>query len=144
MVIHINEKLPFVRRVDIELNVTDTCHRYLRTWRFCFDECSCSLLTTTKKQLFFSQCFQKFITQFYKLVWSCLPFIRSGQNHPSRHSERGKKTRQAEEEVGRQHQGMDRPGARQVPESREEQGKVEEMIAKSSVVPQRPSLLRDR
>ena len=28
----------------------------------------------------------------------------------------GKKTRQTEEEVGRQHQGMDRPGVRQVPE----------------------------
>ena len=28
----------------------------------------------------------------------------------------GKKTRQAEEEVGRQHQGMDRPGVRQVSE----------------------------
>ena len=31
-------------------------------------------------------------------------------NHLARHSERGKKTRQTEEEVGRQHQGMDRPG----------------------------------
>ena len=37
-------------------------------------------------------------------VWSCLPFIRSGQNHLARHGQRGKKTRQAEEEVGRQHQ----------------------------------------
>ena len=44
------------------------------------------------------------------VVWSCLPFIRSGQNHFARHSERGKKTRQTEKEVGRQHQGMDRPG----------------------------------
>ena len=43
------------------------------------------------------------------VVWSCLPFIRSGQNHFARHSERGKKTRQTEEEVGTQHQGMDRP-----------------------------------
>ena len=49
-------------------------------------------------------------------VWSCLSFIRSGQNHLPRHSERGKKTRQTEEEVGRQHQGMDRPGVCQVPE----------------------------
>ena len=32
------------------------------------------------------------------VVWSSLPFIRSGQNHLARHSERGKKT---EEEVGR-------------------------------------------
>ena len=46
------------------------------------------------------------------MVWSCLPFIRSGQNHLKRHSEREKKTRQTEEEVGRQHQGMDRPGGR--------------------------------
>ena len=30
----------------------------------------------------------------------------SGQNHFERHSERGKKTRQTEEEVGSQHQGM--------------------------------------
>ena len=36
-------------------------------------------------------------------VWSCFPFIGSGQNHLARHSERGKKTRQTEEEVGRQH-----------------------------------------
>ena len=38
------------------------------------------------------------------VVWSCFPFIRSGQNHLARHSERGKKTRQTEEELGRQHQ----------------------------------------
>ena len=50
------------------------------------------------------------------VVWSCLPFIESGQNHLSRHNERGKKTRQTEEEVGRQPEGMDRPGVRQVPE----------------------------
>ena len=30
--------------------------------------------------------------------WSYLPFIRSGQNHLARHSEKGKKTRQREEE----------------------------------------------
>ena len=59
------------------------------------------------------------------VVWSCFPFIRSGQNHLARHSERGKKTRQTEEEVGR-HQGMDRPGVRQVPEGSGEQGKMEE------------------
>ena len=60
------------------------------------------------------------------LVWTCLPFIRYGQNHLARHSERGKKTRQIEEEVGRQHQGMDRPGVRQVPEGSGEQRKMEE------------------
>ena len=60
------------------------------------------------------------------VVWSCLPFIRSGQNHLARHSERGKKTRRTKEEVGRQHQGMDRPGVRQVPEGSGEQGKMEQ------------------
>ena len=30
------------------------------------------------------------------VVWTCLPVIRSGQNHLARHSERGKKTRQTE------------------------------------------------
>ena len=59
------------------------------------------------------------------VVWSCLPFIRSGQNHLARHSEREKKTRQTKEEVGRHHQGMDRPGVRQVPEGSGEQGKME-------------------
>ena len=41
------------------------------------------------------------------------------------HSERGKKTSQTEEEVGRQHQRMNRPGVRQVPEGTGEQGKME-------------------
>ena len=47
-----------------------------------------------------------------------VPFIRSGQNHLARHSEREKKTRQTKEE---EHQGMDRPGVRQVPEGSGEQ-----------------------
>ena len=38
-----------------------------------------------------------------------------GQNHLAKYSERGKKTRQTEEEVGRQHQGMGRPGVRKSP-----------------------------
>ena len=37
------------------------------------------------------------------MVRSCFPFIRSGQNHLARHSERGKKTRRKKEEGGRQH-----------------------------------------
>ena len=61
------------------------------------------------------------------VVWSCLPFITPGQKHLERHSERGKKTRQTEEEeVGRQYQGMDRSGVRQVPEGSGEQGKMDE------------------
>ena len=60
------------------------------------------------------------------VVWSCLPVIRSGQNYLARHNERGKKTRQTEEEVGRQPQGMDWPVVRQVPDGSGEQGKMEE------------------
>ena len=43
-----------------------------------------------------------------EVVWIiCLPFIRHGQSHLARHNERGKKTRQTENEVGRQPQGME-------------------------------------
>ena len=59
------------------------------------------------------------------MVWSCFPFIRSGQNQFARHSKRENKTRQTEEEVGRQHQGIDRPGVRQVLEDIGKQGKME-------------------
>ena len=64
--------------------------------------------------------------KYVDVVWSCLPFIRSGQNHLARLSERGKKTRRTKEEVGRQHQGMDRPGVRQVPEGSGERTQMEE------------------
>ena len=62
------------------------------------------------------------------------PNIKKFSSQPStqwvsnytRHSERGKKARQTEEEVGRQHQGKYGPGVRQVPEGCGEQGKMEE------------------
>ena len=54
------------------------------------------------------------------VVWSCFACIRSGQNHLARHTERGKKTRQTVEEVGRQHEGMEK--VRQVPEGSGEHG----------------------
>ena len=57
------------------------------------------------------------------MIWTCLPFIRSGQNHLARHRERGKKTRQTEEEMGKQ-QEMDRPGGH-VPAGSGEQRKME-------------------
>ena len=72
----------------------------------------------------------------HAVICSCLPFIMSGQNHLARYSGRRKKTRQTEKEVGRQHEGMDRPGVRQVPEGSGEQGDMEG-TAKSFVVPQR-------
>ena len=60
------------------------------------------------------------------VVWTCLLFIRSGKNHLARHSERRKKKRQTEKEMGRQHQGRDRPGIHKVPNGSEEQRKMEE------------------
>ena len=57
-----------------------------------------------------------------EVVWIYLLFIRSGQNHLLGHSEMGKKTRQTEKEVGRQHQGMDGPDVRKVPKGSGEQG----------------------
>ena len=51
------------------------------------------------------------------------PVHQVWSNHLARHGKRGKKTRQTKEEVGRQHQGMDRPGVRQVPEGSGEQAK---------------------
>ena len=70
------------------------------------------------------------------MVWTRLPFIRSGQNHLARHSEREKETRQREKEVGRQHQGIDRPtrGPQYVPEESGEQRVKAENDVKSSVV----------
>ena len=72
------------------------------------------------------------------MVSTCLTFIRSGQNHLAGHRDRGKQTSQTEKVVGRQHQGMDRPGVRQVPEGSGEQRKMEKLVVKSFVVPQRP------
>ena len=77
------------------------------------------------------------------VVWSYVPFIRSGQNHLARHSERGKKTRQTEEEVGRQHQGMTGLEFAKSQRAVEIRGKWRKLVAKSSVVSQRPSRLKD-
>ena len=72
-----------------------------------------------------------------KLQWyGHLPFIRSGQNHLARHCERGKKTRQTEGEVGRQHRewtSLEFAKSQRAVENREEWRKL---IVKSSVVPQ--------
>ena len=61
-----------------------------------------------------------------EVIWTCLPFIRSGQNYFARHSERGRKTRQTKKEVGRQHKGTGRPGVHQVPEGGGELRRIEE------------------
>ena len=53
------------------------------------------------------------------------PIHQVWPKHLARHSERGEKIRQTKEEVGRQHQGMDRPGVLEVPEGSGEEGKME-------------------
>ena len=63
------------------------------------------------------------------LVWSSLPFIRSGWPKPPCKAQwrgGGKKRRKTEEEVRKQHQGMDRTGFRQAPEGSGERRKMEE------------------
>ena len=69
------------------------------------------------------------------MVWSCLLFIRSGQNHLARHSEWGKKTRQTEEEVGRpirEWTGLEFAKSQRAVENREKWWKL---VVKSSVMP---------
>ena len=60
------------------------------------------------------------------MVMSPVHQIWPKPRNKARNSKRGKKTRLTEENVGRQHQGLDRPGVRQVPEGSGEQGKMEE------------------
>ena len=45
-----------------------------------------------------------------KMVWPCFKVFWSSKDNPTGHSERKKKKRQTEEEVGRQYQRMDRNG----------------------------------
>ena len=68
------------------------------------------------------------------MVWSCLSFIRSGQNHLARHSERRKRTRQTEEEVGniKEWTGLEFGRSQRAMENRET---CRKLVARSSVVP---------
>ena len=78
------------------------------------------------------------------VVWSCFPFIRSGQNHLARHSERGTKTsgqRKRWEDNIREWTGLEFGKSQRAVENRK---KIEKTVAKLSVVPQLPSRLRDR
>ena len=77
------------------------------------------------------------------MVWSCLPFIRSDQNHLARHSERGKKTRRQGkrwEDNIREWTGLEFAKSQRAVENSE---KWKKLVAKSPVAPQRPSRLRD-
>ena len=76
-----------------------------------------------------------------KLQWCghVSPFIRSGQNHLARHSERVKKTRQRGERWEdniREWIGLEFVKSQRAVENGEKWGKL---VAKSFVVPQRPS-----
>ena len=78
------------------------------------------------------------------MVWSCLPFIRSGQNHLTRHSEKGKKTRQTKKKLEdniKEWTGLEFAKSQRAVENR---GKWRKLVVNSSVVPQRPPRLRNR
>ena len=71
------------------------------------------------------------------MVRICLPFIRSGQNHLARHSERRKKTRQTEKKRWadkiREWTGLEFTKSKRAVENREKGWKL---VVKSSVVSQ--------
>ena len=71
------------------------------------------------------------------MVWSCIPFIRSGQNHLARHSERGKrrqgrKKKRWEDNI-RKWTDLEFAKSEREVENRETR---EKLVVKSSVVPQ--------
>ena len=80
------------------------------------------------------------------VVWSCLPFIRSGQNHLARQGSvkggrrRGGQRKRWEDNI-REWTGLEFGKSQRAAEKR---GKWRKLVAKLSVVPQRPSRLKDR
>ena len=80
------------------------------------------------------------------VVWTCLPFIRPGQNHFVRHSEREKRRRQGRQlkrwkDNIREWTVLEFGKCQRAVENRE---KWRKLVVNSSVVPQRPSRLRYR
>ena len=78
------------------------------------------------------------------MVWICLPFIRSIQNHLARYSESGKKTSRQKKRLEnniREWTGLEFAKSQRAVENR---GKWRKLVVKSSAVPQRPPRLRDR
>ena len=79
------------------------------------------------------------------VVWSCLPFITFGQNHLARHSElkggkRQSRQRKSREDNIRKWTGLEFGKSQRAVENSE---KWRKLVAKSSVVTQRPLQLRD-
>ena len=60
------------------------------------------------------------------MVWSCLPFIRSDQNHLARHSEKGRQRRRWEDNI----REWTAPEVHKVTEGSGKQGKMEEIGCK--------------
>ena len=71
------------------------------------------------------------------MVWSCFPFIRSGQSHLARHIERGRRQgrqrKRWEDNIIRQWTDLDFTKSQRAVENRE---KWRKLVAKSSVMPQ--------
>ena len=81
------------------------------------------------------------------MVWSCLPFIRYGQNHLARYSElkggrrHGTQRKRWEDNI-REWTGLEFAKSQRAVKNRE---KWKKLVVKSSVVPPQPhSRLRDR
>ena len=77
------------------------------------------------------------------VVWSYFPLLRSGQNHLARPSERGERQggpRKRKEDNIKEWTGLEFGKSKRAVENRE---KWKKLVAKSSVVPQRPSRLTD-
>ena len=73
------------------------------------------------------------------MVWPCLKVFWFSKDNPSGHSERKKKKRQTEEEVGRQYQRVDRNDFASSTRTAENRSRWKGIVANSSVVPRRPS-----
>ena len=72
----------------------------------------------------------------FKILWH-------GKYNSAGDSEKSKKERETEEEMGRLHKGMDRHGVWRFPKGSGRQGMVARIVATSSVVPRRPPRLKD-
>ena len=80
-----------------------------------------------------------------EVVWTCLSFIRSGQNHLARHSEKGKKTMQTKKRGGKTTSGNGQAwSSLKSQRTVNDREKWRKLVVKSFVVPQLPSQLRNR
>ena len=78
-----------------------------------------------------------------EVVWKCLPFIKFGQNHLARHSERGEKTRQTEKKAWKTTSGNGQTWSSPSPRWQWKTEKWRKLVVESSVS-QRPLKLRDK